>query len=360
MSPQAFARLAETPAHRAPLRLSVERLDCIADGVQRPAFNPASLRPGILHLGCGSFHRAHQAFLTQRAIEAEHRAGHGGDGSTADGWGIVAASLVTPHAVRALAEQDGLYTVLERGPDETHASVIGVICGTIYGPDDPTLLQQVFADPAIRIVTATITGAGFCADVATGRLDARLPVVQDDLRRRRPRTAIGILVDGLQQRRARGAAPPVVISCDNLPANGRVLRQVCIDFAALQDDRLADWIARHVQFPGTMVDRIVTAATSRDLERAASALGLVDAMPVCAEPFYQWVIEQFEGPRPRWDAAGAEYVADVTAWEASKLRLLNGGHLAMACLGRLAGCATVADAMEVPGFNAFALRFMLE
>ena len=348
------------PASKARQQLSVERLRSIGNQVRLPAFDPAALQPGILHLGCGSFHRAHQALITQEAIEAEiasltqiHR-------SALPSWGIVAASLVTPRVLHALAQQDGLYTVLERGPDGTRASVVGSLCDLVYAPDDHLRLMRTFAEPAIRIITVTVTLAGYCIDAVTGRLDVRHAQVREDLRLAHPRTVIGVLVKGLALRRDRGVAPPVILSCDNLPSNGRVLRRMCVDFAALQDDRLAQWIESAVQFPATMADRIVPLATAKDREDATARLGLYDAVPVAAEPFRQWVIEHFDGPRPRWDAAGAEYVPDVTAWEASKLRLLNGGHLALACLGALAGCTTVAEAMAVPGFSAFVLRFMLD
>lgn len=345
---------------RPPLsRLSRATIDRIAPEVRIPGFGLGPLRPGILHLGCGSFHRAHQALLTQRAVEWEHSTARRLQGSEPPAWGIVAASLVTRETTDALAAQDGLYTLLERGPERTRATVVGSLCKLVYAPDHPACLQRVFANPAIRLVTLTVTVAGYCAN-ASNRLDTTLASVQHDLRRSQPRTAIGLLVEGLRRRWRDGAPPPVILSCDNLPANGRLLRQMCLDFAALHDDRLAGWIAAQVQFPCTVVDRIVPVTTAADREDASAALGLVDAVPVCAEPFHQWVIERFDGARPRWDAAGAEYVSDVEPWEASKLRLLNGGHLAIASLGLLAGCATVADAMAVPGFSAFALRFMLD
>jgi len=342
-------------------RLSRTNLGRVASDVHVPTFGAGALRPGILHLGCGSFHRAHQAVLTQRAVEWEHGAAKRLQGSEPPAWGIVAASLLTQQTIEPLKAQDGLYTLLERGPERTCATVVGSLSRVIYAPEQTAVLQGTFADPAIRLVTLTVTMAGYCAD-ASQRLDTRSPALQDDLRTwpRAPRTAIGLLVAGLRQRWIDGNAPPVVLSCDNLPANGRLLRQVCIDFAALHDDRLAAWIAGSVQFPSTMVDRIVPMTSACDIDDAAATTGLVDAAPVCAEPFHQWVIERFDGARPRWDAAGAEYVTDVAPWEASKLRLLNGGHLAIACLGQLAGCATVADAMAVPGMSAFALRFMLD
>ena len=314
----------------------------------------------MVHLGCGSFHRAHQAFLTQQAIEAEQGLSAVRGRRQPVPWGIVAASLLTPATTQALAAQDGLYSVLERGPEHTRVSIVATLCDLVFAPARPLALRQALADPAVRIVTLTITTAGYFADPATGRLDASHPAVRQDLRLAHPKSAIGVLVDGLAQRRAKGIAPPVVLCCDNLASNGPMLRRLCIDYAALRSDRLAAWIAGQVQFPSTMVDRIVPVTTDEDRAQARCALGLVDAAPVSAEPFSQWVIEQFDGARPRWDLVGAQYVSDVGPWEASKLRLLNGGHLAVACLGLLAGCETVADAMAVPGFAAYALRFMLD
>ena len=271
----------------------------------------------------------------------------------------MATALRNPDLVRTLDQQDGLYTVLERGPAQTRVEVVGTLRETLFAPESGAALDRAFADPKIRIVTLTVTSSGYSVD-ATGRLDAESPAIQDDLRSERPSSAIGLLTRGLATRRDSGGAPPVILSCDNLASNGRVLQQACVDYASLQDDALATWIGSAVQFPATMVDRIVPATTDEDRAFAARALGLKDWVPVSAEPFSQWVIERFDGPRPRWDAVGAEYVADVAPWEASKLRLLNGGHLAVAYLGLLAGCSTVSEALAQPVFGDFALQFMVD
>jgi fructuronate reductase len=358
----ALRRHAGPPIHViAARRLSHAALPGMPPAVRRPSFDPLALRAGILHLGCGAFHRAHQALLTQRAIEAELSTARAASAAPASSWGIVSASLRTPDTARALKRQGGLYTVLERGAQRTQAEVVGTLRDVVFAPENPNALSACFATPDIRIVTMTVTAGGYCIDPATGRLDASHPDIRADLRAPVPRSALGLLVKGLAQRRASGIAPPAVLSCDNIAANGRTLHQACIDFAALQhDDGAAQWIAHNVQFPGTMVDRIVPATTETDCEEASAALGVLDAAPVSAEPFSQWVIERFDGPRPRWEAAGAEFVSDVAPWEASKLRLLNGGHLAIAYLGLLAGFDTVADAAADPDFADYALRFMLD
>jgi fructuronate reductase len=175
----------------------------------------------------------------------------------------------------------------------------------------------------------------------------------------RPRSAVGTIVYGLDRVRRQGGAPPVILSCDNVSANGRTLRQAVLDFAGLLDDKLAGWIAHNVRFPNTMVDRIVPATTDADRRDAARLLGLHDAAPVSVEPFLQWVIEEFDGPRPLWEEAGARFVTDVESFEVAKLRLLNGTHMLLAYLGALAGYKTIADTVADPLFRQFAEAFML-
>ncbi|ARP85330.1 mannitol dehydrogenase family protein [Bordetella genomosp. 9] len=343
-------------APSAPTRLCLDTLSALPSAIARPNFDVRRLRPGILHLGCGAFHRAHQALMTQHAIHAECPR----PGMPPPAWGIVAASLRRRGTLQSLRRQDGLYSVIARGADATAVDVVGTVRATLYGPEDMAALLAWLGDPALRIVTLTITPAGYCTSAKTGRLDEQHPDIAQDLRDGSHRTAISLLVRGLALRRAMGLAPPVVLSCDNVPRNGGLLRQACIDYAALRSDAMAQWLARQVQFPCTMVDRIVPAATAGDDPDAVRRLGMADGASVCAEPFLQWVIERFDGPRPMWEAAGAEFVQDVSPWEASKLRLLNGGHLLVAYLGLLAGYDTVQRAMADPLLARLALRFMLE
>jgi len=336
-------------------RLSLASLKALAPNVKCPRYEVQALRTGILHLGCGAFHRAHQALMTQRAIEAET-----GRSGIPPPWGIAALSLRSSDVVDGLARQQGLYTVLERGPEGCTAEVVGALREPMQAQRDGERLARLMLDADLHLVTLTVTGSGYCADPASGRLDCRNQAVTADLQGMRPRSVPGLLVQALARRRAAGLPPPVCLPCDNLPRNGRLLRQVCLDMAALRSDMLAGWIERHVQFPCSMVDRIVPAASAADRALAAGLIGVQDAVPVTTEPFSQWVIERFHGPRPCWEMAGAEFVDDVAPWEASKLRLLNGGHLALACLGLLAGFTTVAEAMDEPVLSTYVLRLLVD
>jgi fructuronate reductase len=342
----------KAPTKRNRKNLCLDALDMIPATVRRPHFNVAALRSGILHLGCGAFHRAHQAVVTQRAIEADSRNGLS--------WGIASASLRRPDTPDALTPQDGLYTVLERGSQGTKAEVVGSVSEAFFAPADERGLVARLADPATRIVTLTVTAGGYALEPATGRLQPDHPDIQHDLTAERPKSAIGTLVHGLDAVRKAGHQPPVILSCDNLNANGNTLRQAVIDCAALKDDQIASWIERSVQFPNSMVDRIVPGTTEEDRKTAGEALGFEDAAPVSAEPFLQWVIEDFEGERPRWEAGGAQMVTDVAPWETAKLRLLNGTHMVLAYIGGLAGLSTMAEVARDPLLSAMALRFMLD
>ncbi|WP_050763908.1 mannitol dehydrogenase family protein [Beijerinckia indica] len=332
-------------------QLSTAVLDTMPESVRRPGYDVTSLTSGILHLGCGAFHRAHQAVITQRAIEAE--------GEKGLSWGIASASLRRPTTPDALEPQDGLYTVLERDASGTKAEIVGSLSETFYAPTDERGLVDRLADPATKIVTLTVTAGGYSLEPSSGRLQADDPDIQSDLTAERPVTTIGTLMQGLDAVRKAGHVPPVILSCDNLGSNGDTVRQAVIDCAAMTDDKLASWIERSVQFPNTMVDRIVPVTTDEDLRTAQDVLGVLDAAPVSAEPYLQWVIEDFEGERPLWEAGGAEIVGSVAPWEATKLRLLNGTHMVLAYLGGLADHGTIAEVANDPLMVDFALRFML-
>lgn len=311
--------------------------------VARPAYDRRTVSPGIVHLGLGAFHRAHQAVYTDDRLAAGER-----------GWGIIGLSLRSPDVRDALAPQDGLYTVLQRGPDGDRARVIGSVLEILTVPDSPDAAMRRLTDPATRIVSLTVTEKAYCQDAATGTLDETHPGIAADLRGDGfPRTVPGLLVEALRRRRDEGAGACTILVCDNLPSNGETVARIIGRYAELRHPELRDYIANEIAFPSTMVDRIVPATTEAD-RAAITALGYRDAWPVVAEPFSQWVIEdRFVAGRPRWEEAGAQMVADVRPFELMKLRALNGAHSALAYIGSVAGLETVADAMadpELPGF----------
>jgi len=310
----------------------------VSDRLTRQGTAPT---PGILHLGPGAFFRAFLAQYTHDAMATS-----GGD------WGIVAASLRSPAARDQLGPQDGVYTAVTLAPAGEEMRTITSVTEVMVAPEDPSALVARMADPAIRIVTLTVTEKGYCHAPATGRLDLTHPDIAADLADlAQPRSAPGFLVAGLRARRNAGLAPFTVLSCDNLPANGALVRGVVVDFARAIDPELADWIEAHVAFPATMVDRITPAITPDDLDRVAARLGYRDEGAVLHEPFSQWVIEDdFPLGRPDWAAAGAQLVASVEAHETMKLRMLNGTHSTLAYLGYLAGHQTIADAVADPPF----------
>ena len=330
------------------MRLSDATLAHLPPGVRRPGYDRAAMQSGIVHLGIGAFHRAHQAVLADAVLRA-------GDLR----WGITAASLRSPATRDALAPQDGLYALNLRGDADEYA-VIGSVGRILVAPEDPSALLAALAHPVTRIVSLTVTEKAYCLDPSTGMLDEAHPDILHDVRHpEAPRSAPGYLVAALARRRIAGLPPPTLLSCDNLPHNGTTLHRLLLALAPRMAPGLEGWIKDEVACPDSMVDRIVPATTDADRPRVSAALGMDDAWPVVAEPFLQWVVEdRFPAGRPDWDAHGALLVSDVAPFEAMKLRMLNAAHSAIAYLGLLAGDATVADAVRDPGLAAFVRGLM--
>lgn len=286
--------------------------------------------------------------------------------STGDfGWGIVGVTQRSDTVAQQLAPQDGLFTVAERGDGAAPARIISSIVEAISGRDTPDLVVERIAAPSTRVVTLTVTEKGYRFNPQTRSLDLEDPDIQADLAGRAPRTAVGQIVRGLQQRQRTGAGPITVVSCDNLPGNGELTGTLVRDFAAAlpapESGELLAWLAENATFPSTMVDRMVPATTEGDLAAVEGELGFRDEAAVVAEPFKQWVIEDnFAAGRPRWEDAGALFSTDVAAWESAKLRLLNASHSMLAYLGLAAGKETIADAVAVDGFRTACRRMMLE
>ncbi len=333
-------------------RLCRTTLGALPDGVVGLNYDPSRITAGIVHLGPGAFHRAHMA----RYVHALMARGQAMD------WGIIGAGLTLFDAgVReALAPQDWLYTLVERDDEGATAQVIGSIVD-VLPPGDAAAILDVIDRPGIRIVSLTVSEIGYCLDASTRRLDRSNPLIVADLARpRRPTSVIGLLVEAFRRRKEAGRTAFTALSCDNLPGNGALLRAAVLEFAGLVDAGLSDWIAEHARFPGTMVDRITPVTRQEDVAKMNRTWGLIDAWPILCEPYCQWVIEDdFADGRPKWEAVGVQFTADVEPFERMKLRLLNASHLALASLGWLRGHVMVAEAMRDPRLARY-LRALMD
>lgn len=332
-------------------RLCTKTLDRLPANVSRPAYDREKIDAGIVHIGVGAFHKGHQAVYTDDAL-----AEAGGD------WGIAGVSLRRPDARNQLEPQDGLYIVGARDGDGEERRLIGALKTVHTAPEDPGVVVRLLADPKIRIVTLTITEKGYCLDPQSGELDVSAPEIAHDLKSLdEPRSAVGFLAASFAARKKQNLSAPAIVACDNLSHNGEKLKRAVLEFAGEVDPSLAAWITDEVDFPSTMVDRIVPATTEDDIKRLAGEIGLYDAAYVKTEPFRQWVIENaFRSERPRWEAGGAQFVSDVAPYELMKLRLLNGPHSAMAYLGYLAGKEYISDVVADPVFDRFILELMTQ
>ncbi len=300
---------------------------------------------GIVHIGVGGFHRAHQALYLDEYIEHEQR-GNDNQGST---WGICGVGLSNDKNKRDILQtQDCLYTLIERSPEQDTARIIGSITRYLMAPENPQAVIDVLAGEECKIVTLTITEGGYFVIEGTGEFDAQHPTIQHDLQHPdRPKGVYGFLTAALKQRRQNGLPPFTVLSCDNVQGNGRVLGKMLTAFAKLQNPDLGEWIERNVAFPNSMVDRITPATTPAEIQLVRDRFGIDDAWPVVAEPFNQWVIEdKFCAGRPNWEAVGIQMTDDVHPYELAKLRLLNAGHSLLGYLGSLLGYTYTSEAMN--------------
>lgn len=327
------------------IELSNRTLNELPAAIARPAYDRSKVTTGIAHLSVGNFHRAHQAVYVDKVLALADQAG----------WGICGIGIQDTPAERAKAkgmmEQDGLYTLTLFPPTgEPSSGVIGSIKEYLFGPADVDAAVSYLAQPNIRIVTMTVTEGGYNLDEKTGRFRLDEPNTAHDLQNPgQPRTVFGYIVEGLARRRAQGLAPFTVLSCDNLQHNGHVAKQAVLAFARARDPELADWIEQHVTFPSCMVDRITPATTPADAERLNALTGVDDKVPVFAEDFIQWVVEDdFCNGRPAWEQVGVQFTDDVTAYEQIKLRMLNSTHGMLGFPGLNAGYRLVYETMADP------------
>ncbi|MGA1798618.1 mannitol dehydrogenase family protein [Sphingomonas sp. 4RDLI-65] len=324
-------------------RLTYATLDTLPPTIASPlGRTPPSI--GIVHFGPGAFHRAHQAGYIDDLLAHDPR------------WGIAAVSLRSKQTVAALAEQDGLYTLAVRDAESSNRVIGAHRC--FLGPDDAAATHALLRDPAVRLVTSTVTEKGYCL-AGDGTLNLAHPDIVHDLAQgssgtQTPRSLIGWLIAGLSARRDAGIAPFVPMPCDNLASNGTKVHAALVAFARARDAGLADWIAGDVRVPCTMVDSITPASDAALYADVATSLGLEDRAAVQRESFVQWVIEDIGKPLgPDLAAVGATITTDVASYERAKLRILNGAHSTLAYIGLLRGAASVADAMHDAALAGF-------
>jgi fructuronate reductase len=328
--------------------LELERLP--AD-VQRPAYDRSQFKTRMVHIGFGAFHRAHQALATDKL------AAQGSD------WGYCEVNLNSGTLIQALRQQDLLYTLTEMADESLHTRVIGVVTQALHGKGDGIeAVIEAMSQPDVAIVSMTVTEKGYCYMPSSGKLNPDHPDIVHDLANpTQPRSLPGLILAAIIRRRERHLPPFSVMSCDNMPENGHVTRNVITQLAERHSAELADYIQTHITFPSTMVDRIVPAMTDAAFDALAERLGSCDPVAVEAEPFFQWVIEDnFVNGRPAWENAGAELVSDVLPFEEMKLRMLNGSHSFLAYLGFLAGYEHISDCMADASYRAAARALMLQ
>ncbi|MGK3141565.1 mannitol dehydrogenase family protein [Pantoea sp. C2G6] len=328
------------------------QIDRLPAEVQRPTYDRSKLKTRMVHIGFGAFHRAHQAMCSDKLAEE-----HGSD------WGYCEVNLNSGALIQALREQQLLYTLTEMADASLHTRVIGVITEALHGKSDGIeAVINAMSQPDVAIVSITVTEKGYCHQPASGNLNPDHPDILHDLQNpQTPRSVPGLILAAIRRRQAQGLPPFSVMSCDNMPENGHVTRNVITQLAKRQEPALADYIEQHVTFPSTMVDRIVPAMTDAAFNALNARLGTEDPVAVEAEPFFQWVIEDnFVNGRPAWEKAGAELVSDVLPYEEMKLRMLNGSHSFLAYLGFLAGYEHISDCVADPHFRAAARSLMID
>jgi mannitol 2-dehydrogenase len=328
------------------VKLSAAALAHLPSGVAAPKYRRSDLRAGIVHIGVGNFHRAHQAVY----LDDLFNAGRDHD------WAIVGAGVREADGLmrEKLGEQDWLTTVVEQEAETTKAQVTGAMIDFIK-PGDAAAILDAFARPSIRIVSLTVTEGGYYISPATQHFDAGHPDIVADARAfDAPKTAFGLIAAGLERRRAAGVAPFTVMSCDNIPGNGHVCENAVAGVAELADPELGRWIRACVAFPNSMVDRITPATSDRERAFLRDQYGLDDNWPVFCEQFRQWVLEDsFPSGRPALETVGVTFASDVAQYELMKMRILNGGHAAIAYPAGLLDIHFVHDAMADKEIGAF-------
>ena len=336
-----------------PTPLSNATLASLPQGVPGPAYDRGRVSVGIVHVGVGGFHRAHQAMYLDRLMNQ----------GQALSWGICGVGVMPAdqRMKEALNAQDGLYTLVVKNPDGTiEPTVVGSIIEYLLAPDDPEAVIETMADPKVQIISLTVTEGGYNFNALSGQFDQTNPDIRHDLQPgATPKTSFGLITEALDRRRQRGIAPFTIMSCDNIPGNGDAARRSFAAFATLRSPELGAFVRKEIHFPNSMVDRITPVTTDDDRAQLAGKFGIEDRWPVVCEPFLQWVLEDsFAGDRPPLEMVGVQVVSDVEPYELMKLRLLNASHQALCYFGYLAGYRLVHEVCQDPLFARFLLAYM--
>ncbi|WP_034925228.1 mannitol dehydrogenase family protein [Gillisia sp. CAL575] len=334
-------------------KLNNKNLSNISERISTPQYDRSKLKTGIVHVGIGGFHRAHEAFYTDQLLH---------DQSVTD-WGICGVALLDfdTKIYNTLKEQDGLYTLIVKELDGTHTKrVIGSIVEYLFAPEDPIKVIEKMASPEVKIITLTITEGGYNYNEATKKFDFSNPLIQHDLKHpQSPKTIFGYLTQALKLRKDRGLKGCTIQSCDNIQGNGHMTRKMLLSYVESAEPNLVQWIESKVTFPNAMVDRITPVTTPSDISNLIETSGIEDAWPVVCEPFIQWVIEDdFIEGRPAWETVGAQLVENVVPYEKMKLSLLNAGHSVLGILGALIGYSTIDEAVNNQNIRVFLNNYM--
>ncbi|MFB9052643.1 mannitol dehydrogenase family protein [Formosa undariae] len=334
------------------IKLNQKNLAEVAKNISCPTYDRSKVKAGIVHVGIGGFHRAHEAFYTDQLLH---------DSGNKD-WGICGVALLDfdTKIYNTLKEQDGLYTLVIKELDGTLTRrVIGSIVECLYAPENPMQVIEKMASPDIKIITLTITEGGYNYNEATEAFDFDNPQIQYDLEHTyAPKTIFGYLTQALKHRQQNDLAVTIQ-SCDNIKGNGDLAKRMLMSYVEKAEPELMPWIEANVSFPNSMVDRITPATSPVDISNLNASTGIDDAWPVVCEPFHQWVIEdEFKAGRPAWETVGARFVEDVDPFEKMKLTLLNAGHTVLGVLGALRGCSTIDEAVHNKDIRAFLKLYM--
>ena len=335
------------------MNLNQKNISKISDQVSCPTYDRQQLKKGIVHIGVGGFHRSHQAYYIHQLLEKY----------SATDWAICGAGLreADRNMANVLKTQDCLYTLVTQHPNgKVESEVIGSITEYLLAVDDPQLVIDIMAHADTKIVSLTITEGGYNFNPSTGDFNFDNPDIQHELLHpNKPITVYGFLTAALKRRRDKGLPAFTILSCDNIEHNGDMARKMLLAFAEMQDAGLAQWIAKEVCFPNSMVDRITPVTTNADIETLVQNYGVHDAWPVTCEPFIQWVIEdKFSNGRPEFEKVGVHFVPDVAPYEKMKLRLLNAGHSVLGLLGAIHGHHTINACMEDETFVTYLRAFL--